>query len=180
MGRAAGGVNGISLGKGDKVASMEVVQPDGDLLLVTARGYGKRTPLSDYPRKSRATGGVQTIQKDALSKVGVITAARIVLEDDDLTIISASGVVLRTRVQDISRSGRATRGVRLMSVEEVMEEVLRDRPFYESSGGGVTLTGGEPSLQDEFTLGILSRCKEKGIHTAIETCGETPWATYTC
>jgi pyruvate formate lyase activating enzyme len=64
-----------------------------------------------------------------------------------------------------------------MSIEEVMEEVLRDRPFYESSEGGVTLTGGEPSLQDEFTLGILSRCKEKGIHTAIETCGEIPWPT---
>jgi len=118
MGRAAGGVNGISLGKGDKVASMEVVQPAADLLLVTARGYGKRTLLSEYPRKSRATGGVKTIQKEALQKVGIITAARVVLEEDDLTIISASGAVLRTRVQDISRSGRATRGVRLMSVEE--------------------------------------------------------------
>lgn len=64
---------------------------------------------------------------------------------------------------------------RVMSVEEVMEEVLRDRPFYESSDGGVTLTGGEPSLQDEFALGILSRCKERGIHTALETCGYSAW-----
>ena len=51
MGRAAGGVNGIGLAKGDHVASMEVVEPEGDLLVITARGYGKRTPLSDYPAK---------------------------------------------------------------------------------------------------------------------------------
>jgi len=117
MGRAAGGVTGISLGKGDKVASLEVVQADSDLLVVTAGGYGKRTPLSEYPRKGRATGGVATIQKDALQKVGVITAARVVQEDDDLTLISAAGVALRIRATDISRSGRATRGVRIMNVE---------------------------------------------------------------
>jgi DNA gyrase subunit A len=118
MGRAAAGVAGIKLGKGDKVASMEVVQPEGELLVVTKGGYGKRTPLSEYPRKGRATGGVATINKDALKKVGVITAARVVQEADDLTLISASGVVLRTRMEDISRSGRATRGVLLMNVED--------------------------------------------------------------
>ena len=117
MGRAAAGVTGIKLGKGDKVASMEVVQPGVDLLVVTTRGYGKRTPLSEYPRKGRATGGVATIKKDAIRKAGVITAARVVQEDDDLTLISAAGVMLRTRVGDISRSGRATRGVLIMNVE---------------------------------------------------------------
>ena len=118
MGRMAAGVNGIKLGKNDKVASMEVVEPDGDLLVVTVGGFGKRTPMKDYPRKRRATGGVHTIDKKALGKVGVVTAARAVQEADDLTIISAGGVVLRTRVQAISRSGRATRGVVLMNLEE--------------------------------------------------------------
>ena len=117
MGRAAAGVTGIGLSKGDKVASMEVVEPDGDLLVVTTGGYGKRTPLDEYPVKGRATGGVQTIHKEALTKTGVITAARVVQEADDLTIISASGVVLRTRVKDVARSGRSTRGVRIMNVE---------------------------------------------------------------
>jgi DNA gyrase subunit A len=117
MGRTAGGVTGIGLSKGDKVASMEVVEPDGDLLVVTTGGYGKRTPLSEYPVKGRATGGVQSIHKDALVKTGVITAARSGAEADDLTIISASGVALRTRVKDVSRSGRSTRGVRIMNVE---------------------------------------------------------------
>ncbi len=78
---------------------------------------------------------------------------------------------------DVCYSGALEATGREMSVEEVLEEILRDRPFYESSDGGMTLTGGEPSLQDEFALSILSRCKEKGIHTAIETCGETRWET---
>jgi pyruvate formate lyase activating enzyme len=64
---------------------------------------------------------------------------------------------------------------RLMSVAEVMDEVIADRPFYESSGGGVTLSGGEPTLDSAFALALLTGCKERGLHTAIETCGECPW-----
>jgi DNA gyrase subunit A len=118
MGRTAGGVNGIRLDAGDHVASMEVVESSADLFIVTTQGYGKRTPLSEYPVKSRATGGVQTFDKNALKKAGVIAAARVVQEADDLTIISAGGVVLRTKVKDIARSGRATRGVVVMGLQE--------------------------------------------------------------
>jgi DNA gyrase subunit A len=118
MGRTAGGVAGIRLDDGDYVTSMEVVEPGGELLLVTTRGYGKRTPLDEYPVKGRATGGVQTIDKNSLPKIGTITASRIVQESDDLTIISSSGVILRTRVADISRSGRATRGVLIINLGE--------------------------------------------------------------
>lgn len=64
---------------------------------------------------------------------------------------------------------------RRMTGEEVVQEVLRDRPFYDDSGGGVTLSGGEPVLQWEFARAILERCKEEGIHTAIETAGNYPW-----
>ncbi|MCJ7530238.1 MAG: DNA gyrase subunit A [Anaerolineales bacterium] len=118
MGRVAAGVSAIKLRKGDHLASMEVVEPGGDLLIVTARGYGKRTPLSEYTAKSRATGGVATINREAISKIGKITAARVVQEADDLTIISTNGIVLRTNVADISRQGRATRGVVLMHLQE--------------------------------------------------------------
>jgi pyruvate formate lyase activating enzyme len=62
-----------------------------------------------------------------------------------------------------------------MTVEQVMEEVLRDRVFYEASGGGMTLSGGEPALAGDFSLALLRQCKEKGLHTAIETCGECEW-----
>ncbi len=118
MGRSAGGVTGIRLAEGDKVASMEVVEPGGSLVLVTEQGYGKRTPLSEYPAKGRATGGVQTMAKDAAGKVGVISAARVVQEADDLTLISANGLVLRMKVKDVKVMGRATRGVQLMEVRE--------------------------------------------------------------
>jgi DNA gyrase subunit A len=117
MGRAAAGVAAIKLAAKDYVASMEVVEPEGDLMVITAFGYGKRTPLSDYPLKGRATGGVQTIDQKALDKIGPITAARVVQEDDDLTIMSAGGVVLRTKVKEISPTGRARRGVLLMELQ---------------------------------------------------------------
>lgn len=66
---------------------------------------------------------------------------------------------------------------REMTVAEVMAEVERDTPFYEESGGGVTLSGGEPLLQPEFARGILEACRERGIRTALDTCGEAPWET---
>ncbi len=116
-GRNAAGVTAIKLAKGDHVTSMEVVEPDGDLLVISSCGYGKRTPLTEYPVRGRATGGVKTIDQKALSKIGPLTAARVVQEADDLTIISAGGVVLRTKVKNISRTGRATRGTRLMELQ---------------------------------------------------------------
>ncbi|NLE45847.1 MAG: glycyl-radical enzyme activating protein [Chloroflexi bacterium] len=64
---------------------------------------------------------------------------------------------------------------RHMTVHEVLEEVLRDRAFYDTSGGGVTLSGGEPLLQREFAVSLLSRCKEKDLHTAVETAASCQW-----
>ena len=118
MGRNAAGVTALKLAKGDFVTSMEVVEPAGDLLVVTTNGYGKRTSLDEYPLKSRAIKGVQTIDKKALRKIGRITSARVVQEADDLTIMSAGGVALRTKVKDISQTGRVTRGVVLMNLAE--------------------------------------------------------------
>jgi DNA gyrase subunit A len=117
MGRSAAGVTAIRLAKNDYVASMEVIEPGGYLTLITTRGFGKRTSLKEYPVKSRGTGGVRTIDPNALDKIGPISAARVVQEADDLTIITAGGLVLRTRVKDISQSGRATRGTRLMNLQ---------------------------------------------------------------
>jgi pyruvate formate lyase activating enzyme len=61
--------------------------------------------------------------------------------------------------------------------DEVIREVLRDVKFYENSGGGVTLSGGEPATQPEFALSILQSCKEAGLHTVLDTCGYVPWST---
>lgn len=72
-------------------------------------------------------------------------------------------------------SGALVMSGRAMSPEEALREVLRDRPFYENSGGGVTLTGGEPLLQRRFSHELLRLCREAGIHTALETCAFAPW-----
>ncbi len=118
MGRAASGVQGIRLSKGDAVTSMTIPQAGGSLFIVTTGGYGKQTPLEEYPAKGRATGGVSTIDKKAIPTIGKITAARVVQPADHLTLISASGVAIRLKVKDVKTAGRATRGVRLMRLSE--------------------------------------------------------------
>jgi DNA gyrase subunit A len=116
MGRQAAGVTGIRLTRGDRLTSMEVVEQNGDLMIVTAKGFGKRTPLEEYPSKGRATGGVKTIDQKALPIIGPIVSARVVQPADDLTIISAGGLILRTKVSSIKKAGRSTRGVRLIEL----------------------------------------------------------------
>jgi len=116
MGRQAAGVRAIRIKAKDQVAGMEVVESGGDLLIVTTKGYGKRTPLKEYRAKGRGTSGMLTIDAKALPAVGTIAAVRVVQDADEVTIISSAGVVLRTKVKDIKRAGRATRGVRLMNV----------------------------------------------------------------
>ena len=118
MGRQAAGVQGIRLKKGDVVTSMDVVEKDGSLLVVTAHGFGKQTPLKEYTPKGRATGGISTIDQKALKEIGKIAAARVVQKPDDLTIMTANGVAIRLKVKDVKQSGRATKGVHLIKPQE--------------------------------------------------------------
>ncbi|MCQ2479684.1 MAG: glycyl-radical enzyme activating protein [Clostridia bacterium] len=67
---------------------------------------------------------------------------------------------------------------KIMTADEVVEEVIKDKAFYETSGGGVTLSGGEPLLQSDFAAEILKKCKEKNIGTAIETAANVPWKSF--
>jgi len=139
MGRQGLGVTGIKLRKGDAVASMEVVKPGADLLVVTDLGYGKRTPLKDYPVKGRATGGVATIDQKNLTKIGRISTARVVRAEDDLTLISANGLIIRMKVKDISQTGRATRGVRVMDLttgDKVVSVAVISAAETKDNGGG--------------------------------------------
>jgi DNA gyrase subunit A len=155
MGRTAAGVQGIRLAKGDQVTSMTKVQPDGSLLIVTTGGYGKQTLLKDYPAKGRATGGVATIDKKAISVVGKITAARVVQQADHLTLISANGVAIRLKVKDVKVSGRPTRGVRLMrlhdgdyvaSVARIAAEDLKKAGAKVNGNGDEEKDGGQKQL----------------------------------
>lgn len=127
MGRQAAGVRGIKFKGKDKLASMDVIEPGGQLLIVSELGYGKRSNLDEYPAKSRGTGGVTTTDQKSLSKIGHITTARVVQETDEVTLISRAGIVLRLKVKDISASGRATRGFKLMDLgtDDVVASVAR-------------------------------------------------------
>jgi DNA gyrase subunit A len=118
MGRTARGVIGIRFKDGDLLTSMAVVEKGASLLVVTEKGFGKRTSLEEYRATSRGTQGIATINKDALDKIGKITSARVVQEGDQVTMISVGGLVIRLNVKDISASGRATRGVKLMNIEK--------------------------------------------------------------
>jgi DNA gyrase subunit A len=118
MGRQAAGVRAVSLHPGDYVTSVEVVDPKADLLVVTKNGYGKRTPLRAYPRKGRGTRGVTTLSPRKMLTTGPIAAAMVVSDEDDLTLISSGGIVLRTKVKQVKRAGRSTMGVRVMNLKE--------------------------------------------------------------
>jgi DNA gyrase subunit A len=113
-GRQSGGVNGIALRPGDQVASMEIVEPGASLLVATQNGYGKRTPLKEYTAKGRATSGIMTIDQYSMDKIGPIVSARVVQEDDELTLITSAGQALRLRVSQVASTSRATRGVHLI------------------------------------------------------------------
>ena len=118
MGRTASGVRAMRFKKpGDYIAGMEVVEPGGFLLTVTANGYGKCTPLDEYSTKGRGGSGMRTMS-GALEVTGELVAARVVQPEDQVTIISANGVALRQRVSDIPKTGRATRGSRLITLRE--------------------------------------------------------------
>jgi DNA gyrase subunit A len=117
MGRDTGGVRGMNVAqKGNQVIAMDVARDDTELLVVTENGYGKRTPIADYPVKGRGTMGVKTIQ--LTEKKGGLAGALIVREHQDLVFISQNGMVQRTPVRGISRYGRASQGVKLMNMKE--------------------------------------------------------------
>jgi DNA gyrase subunit A len=115
MGRNAVGVRGIKLAEGHKVISL-LLADDGFVLTATENGYGKRTPVSDYPVHGRGGLGVISIQTS--KRNGLVTGAERVSEDDEIMLITNGGTLVRTRVDEISVMGRNTQGVRLISLGE--------------------------------------------------------------
>jgi DNA gyrase subunit A len=118
MGRQAAGVTGISLREGDRVASMDIVEEGGGLLLITSRGWGKRVRLDEFMLKGRAIGGVMTLDHKSLHKTGKLAVARVVQENDEVALFSASGVALRVKVSSIPFKGRTAQGVSVMHLDE--------------------------------------------------------------
>ncbi|MBI5449902.1 MAG: DNA gyrase subunit A [Gammaproteobacteria bacterium] len=115
MGRSARGVHGIKLQEGQQVIA-SLVAEDGDVLTVTEFGYGKRTPVAEYPLHGRAGQGVISIQ--TTERNGKVIGAVLVHANDEIMLISDSGTLVRTRVDEISVQGRNTQGVRLIRMAD--------------------------------------------------------------
>ncbi len=117
MGRDTSGVRGMNVSqKGNSVLAMDVARDDQELLVVTENGYGKRTPIPDYPVKGRGTMGVKTIT--LTENKGQLAGALVVREHQELVFISQNGMVQRTSVRGINRYGRASQGVRVMNIRD--------------------------------------------------------------
>ena len=140
MGRQAAGVAGIKFKGSDRLTSMDVIEPNGQLLVVSEQGYGKRSNLDEYPAKGRATSGVATADQKNLAKTGHVASARVVQEDDEVSIISSAGIMLRLKVKDISASGRATRGFKLMDLgtDDKVAAIARINNAVVPNGNGET------------------------------------------
>jgi DNA gyrase subunit A len=117
MGRGTSGVKGMNVSqKGNRVLALNVARDDAELLVVTENGYGKRTALSEYPVKNRGTKGVLTARLTETK--GGLAGALIVREHQDLMFITENGMVQRTSVEGIRKTGRPTQGVKVMNVRE--------------------------------------------------------------
>lgn len=113
-GRDTSGVRGITMKDGAEVLGMEISNGTGDLFVITERGYGKRTPVADYPEQNRGGQGVYTIQMT--DHKGSLAAMKTVGPQHELFIITESATVIRVKTEDVSQTGRATQGVKMMSV----------------------------------------------------------------
>src|SRR3954471_16705492 len=146
MGRDTSGVRGMDVsGKDNYVLAMDVARPGQDLLVVTENGFGKRTAIDEYRLTSRGAKGVKTI--NFTEDKGLLAAALVVKEHQDLVFISQNGIVQRTGVRGINRYGRASQGVRLMKLREGDEVSAVALVVESEASNGDGANGATPILE---------------------------------
>ncbi|MBF2637579.1 DNA gyrase subunit A [Listeria welshimeri] len=116
MGRTAAGVRGIRLREGDEVIGMEVLEDNEKVLIVTEKGYGKQTPAAQYPLRNRGGMGVKTVT--ITEKNGNLVAMKTVTGEEDLMLMTVSGVLIRFEIDTVSQTGRSAMGVKLIRLDE--------------------------------------------------------------
>ena len=116
MGRSATGVRGVNLRPGDQVVGASVITDQDEVLIITEKGYGKRTRADEYPTKGRGGKGIKTA--NVADKNGPLAGLMTVKGDEDLMIITNTGVMIRTSVANISQTGRSTMGVKVMRLDQ--------------------------------------------------------------
>jgi DNA gyrase subunit A len=115
--RNSGGVRGMTLEGKDRIVGMEIIRPGDDVLVIGQKGFGKRTPETEYPRQSRGGKGVKTMQ--VTDKTGRVADFKIVKDGDRLLISTAHGIVIRMPIDETIRQiGRNTQGVRLIRLDD--------------------------------------------------------------
>lgn len=115
MGRTAAGVRGINLRENDYVVGSEVIKPDDEVLVISEKGYGKRTPAKEYPVKGRGGKGVKTT--NITEKNGPLAGVTVVDGSQEIMVITTDGIMIRFKINDVSQTGRNTLGVRLIRVD---------------------------------------------------------------
>src|SRR5205814_6534074 len=160
MGRAAGGVTGARFKReGDEVVSMIIV-PGGkneccQVLTACVNGYGKRTPLEDYPVKGRGTRGVINI--DATDRNGEVVGMKLVADGNEVMLITEKGILIRTGVNEIRETGRNAAGVRLIKLDEgdrlVAMAKIDTESVVKNGEEGEAKAPPEPKAEDEGTPG---------------------------
>ncbi|HEM2792337.1 TPA: DNA gyrase subunit A [Streptococcus suis] len=116
MGRTATGVRGIKLREGDQLVGATMISDDQEVLVLTEKGFGKRTPASEYPTKGRGGKGIKTLK--VAEKNGSLAGLTTVSGDEDIMVITDTGVIIRTSVANISQTGRSTMGVKVMRLND--------------------------------------------------------------
>ncbi|MHB8741232.1 MAG: DNA gyrase subunit A, partial [Coriobacteriia bacterium] len=147
MGRDTTGVRGMNVKGDDRVLGMEIVYPGSELFVVTERGYGKRTPVDQYPIQNRGGMGVKTIQ--VTEKKGRLAGMKIVMPGHELMLISDEGVVIRVKAEDISQLGRSTQGVKVMNVGEADRVCAIARVSGKKRKRPAALEGQQALLEDD-------------------------------
>jgi DNA gyrase subunit A len=151
MGRPAAGVNGIRLDKDDLVIAFEVVDSERDLLVVAARGLGKRTPIDQYRSQGRGGKGIQAMR--LTTRTGKIVAAGMVSPEDAVMLMNTSGIAIRIAADQISRIGRTTQGVTLMRLGKDEEVVSMTVIEPKDPAAEARLT----TIEDEATETVVAQ-----------------------
>ena len=176
MGRTATGVRGMRLAEGEHVCSMIVVQAegDGDILTASERGYGKRTPVSEYPCKGRGIQGVIAIQTS--ERNGKLVGAVQIADHHEVLLISDGGTLVRTRASEIAQVGRNTQGVTLMRLgkDETLQAIERIDASLDDNGDDLDETGAADAGEGPATTPAEASGEQAGDQS--EPSGEQPSA----
>ena len=160
MGRIAGGVRAIKLEGDDEVVAMELVEKGQELLVVTQKGFGKRTKVEDYKIQVRGGKGLLTYDKGKFKKTGHLVGAMAVDDDDEILLINSDGIIIRMAANEISKLGRATQGVKIMNVGEdaniiALAKVIKDEELEhdeDDEAGGAAVSEPKDDGQEQMSF----------------------------